>query len=194
MSSGKPELRIHPATAARWDDLASLFGKRGACGGCWCMAWRLPKRTWLAGKTGANKRALHRLVSRRPAPGVLGYSGREPVAWCAVAPRKSYVALASSRVLKPVDEQPVWSISCLFVRKDQRRRGLSVEMLRGAVAYAAGQGARIVEGYPIEPTMEQTPDPFVWTGTPSAFRKAGFLEVARRSRTRSILRAYPGAD
>ena len=87
-----------------------------------------------------------------------------------------------------MDEKPVWSISCLFVLKAHRRKGLSVRMLKGACEFAAKQGARLVEGYPIEPTMEKTPDPFIWLGTPSAFQRAGFKEVARRSKTRPIMR------
>ena len=49
-------------------------------------------------------------------------------------------------------------------------------------------GAGIVEGYPTESTMENTPDPFIWTGTTSAFNKAGFQEVLRRSKSRPIMR------
>jgi len=61
-------------------------------------------------------------------------------------------------------------------------------MLKAAVEFSARRGATIVEGYPTEPTMEHTPDPFIWTGTASAFREAGFREVQRRSKTRPIKR------
>jgi hypothetical protein len=66
-------------------------------------------------------------------------------------------------------------------------------MLEGAVAFARSRGARIVEGYPVEPFSARAPDPFIWTGTPSAFRKAGFKEVARRSKTRPIMRRRVGS-
>lgn len=177
-----------PATPARWPDLEQLFGERGACGGCWCMVWRLPRQRWLAGKGTGNKRALQRIVAAGRKPGVLAYLGREPIGWCAVAPRSDYVALGRSRVLQPVDDQPVWSVSCLFVAKPYRRRGVSVGLLRAAIDLAARRGARIVEGYPVEPVMSPTPDAFVWTGLPSAFTDAGFREVLRRSRTRPIMR------
>ncbi|HOX26082.1 MAG TPA: GNAT family N-acetyltransferase [Candidatus Krumholzibacteria bacterium] len=180
--------RWHPATADRWADLAALFGERGACGGCWCMAWRLPRKDWEAGKGDRNRRALQKIVRAGAEPGILGYVGDEPVAWCAIAPRTDYVHLARSRVLKPIDDAPVWSVSCLFVKKAFRRQGLSVAMLRAAVEFAAARGATIVEGYPVEATMERTPDPFVWTGLPSAFLAAGFVEAARRSPTRPIMR------
>jgi GNAT superfamily N-acetyltransferase len=182
------KISIHPATPERWHDLETLFGERGACGGCWCMSWRLARKDWQAGKGAGNKRALKKIVAKGEVPGVLGYVNGEPVAWCAVAPREVYPALERSRVLKPVDDEPVWSVSCLFVLKPYRRKGISVQMLEGAVALAKSRGARMVEGYPVEPYDARTPDPFIWTGTPSAFRKAGFAEVARRSKTRPIMR------
>jgi GNAT superfamily N-acetyltransferase len=152
------------------------------------MAWRLSHKDWVAGKGSANKRALKALVTSGKTPGVLAYHEREPIGWCAVAPRNVYSALSRSRVLRPVDDKPVWSISCLFVAKPYRRKGLSVRLIKAATEFAAKHGAKIVEGYPVEPTMAKTPDPFVWTGVPSAFRKAGFKEVARRSKTRPIVR------
>ena len=181
-------LKFHPATPSRWSDVETLFGKRGAFGGCWCMAWRLRNKDWVAGKGARNKRAFKQIVTAGESPGVLGYLGSQPIAWCAVAPREAYSFLGRSRVLQPVDDEPVWSVSCLFVLKPYRRKRISVAMLKAAVEFAARRGATIVEGYPIEPTMEHTPDPFVWTGTPSAFRKAGFREALRRSNTRPIMR------
>jgi GNAT superfamily N-acetyltransferase len=152
------------------------------------MAWRLRNKDWVAGKGARNKRALRTIVTAGKKPGILGYLGREVVAWCSVAPREQYVYLSNSRVLKPVDDKPVWSVSCLFVKKGHRRQGLSITMLRAAAQFAAKHGAAIVEGYPVEPTMQRTPDPFVWTGLPGAFRAAGFEEVLRRSKTRPIMR------
>jgi GNAT superfamily N-acetyltransferase len=181
-------LKFLPVTRSRWPHLEQLFGERGACGGCWCMVWRLGRKDWEAGKRAGNKRALRRIVESGERPGILAYDGRTPVGWCAVAPREAYPVLARSRVLKPVDGQPVWSVSCLFVLKPHRRQGLSISLLKEAIAFAARSGARIVEGYPVQPTMEKTPDPFIWTGTPSAFLEAGFEEVLRRSKTRPIMR------
>lgn len=185
-------LKFQPVTVSRWPDLEALFGERGACGGCWCMVWRLRNKDWLAGKGARNKRALKKIVTAGERPGVLGYLGKQPISWCAVAPRETYSFLERSRVLRPLDDEPVWSISCLFVLKSYRRQGISIAMLKAAVEFAASRGARIVEGYPVEPTMERTPDPFVWTGTPSAFSKAGFREILRRSKTRAIMRFTMG--
>ena len=184
----KPNLRFYPATASRWADIEELFGERGACGGCWCMYWRLPRGQWSAAKGNKNKSSFRKIVISDEKPGLLAYAGREPVAWCAIAPRDEFVSLARSRVLKPIDDRKVWSITCLFVKKPFRRRGVSIALLRAAVEFAAKQGAKLVEGYPTIPTMEKTPDPFVYMGLPSAFIAAGFKEVARRSATRPIMR------
>jgi GNAT superfamily N-acetyltransferase len=151
------------------------------------MAWRLKRADWVKGKEGGNRAALRRLASREPSPGVLAYLGEEPVGWCAIAPRESYPVLGRSRVLAPVDDQPVWSVSCFFVARAHRRRGISPRLLEGAVAYAASQGARVIEGYPVA-SRGRLPDVFVWTGLPRSFERAGFHEVARRSPTRPIMR------
>ena len=181
-------LRVEPATPERWDDLARLFGPKGACAGCWCMWWRRPAKAWSAGKGEGNRRALRRLVDSGTPPGVIAYDGATPVGWCSLAPREEYVRLASARTLKPIDETPVWSVTCFFVARSHRRRGVTVALLKGAAAFAARNGAKMLEGYPVEPRKGTLPDAFAWTGPPSAFRKAGFGEAARPSPSRPIMR------
>ena len=185
-------LTFRPASPGRWPDIERLFGERGACAGCWCMAWRRSPKDWRAGKGAGNRRAFRRLVERGERPGILAYLDREPIGWCAVAPRACYVALERSRVLRPVDERPVWSVSCLFVERKLRRRGIATRLLSAAAEFAGARGARIVEGYPVEPWSRRAPDTFLWTGTPAAFEGAGFREVLRRSRTRPIMRRAIG--
>lgn len=179
---------FHALTPDRWDDLERLFGERGACGGCWCMFWRRPRRVFEGQKGAGNRRAFRRLVACGPPPGILAYVGGDPAGWCALAPREVYATLARSRVLAPVDDLPVWSVTCFFVARPHRRGGLSVSLLRAAVDHARRQGARIVEGYPVEPRKGAMPDAFAWTGLASAFRAAGFRETIRRSATRPIMR------
>lgn len=179
---------FRPLTPDLWGDLEDLFGARGACGGCWCMAWRLRPSEFRAQKGEGNRRAFEAVVKKGPPPGVLAYEGETPVGWCAVAPRAAYPRLASSKVLAPVDDRAVWSVSCLFVRKEHRRKGLSGDLLAAAAGLARSLGAEVVEGYPTDTRGESQPAPFVWTGLPSAFRKAGFEEVARRSPARPIMR------
>lgn len=179
---------FEPLTPDRWKDLEALFGARGACGGCWCMAWRLRPAEFRVQKGEGNRRAFKGVVKMGPPPGVLAYSDGEPVGWCAVAPRSAYPRLANSKVLAPLDDRAVWSISCLFVRKEHRKKGLSAGLISAAAELARSMGAQVVEGYPTDTKGQAQPAPFVWTGLPSAFLKAGFVEVARRSPARPIMR------
>lgn len=181
-------LKFHPLTPSRWKDLEKLFGPRGACGGCWCMFWRLRRSQFQKQKGEQNKRALKRVVESGDAPGLLAYVNGEAVGWCAIAPREAYPALARSRLLQPLDGQPVSSVSCLFVAKPHRRKGLSTELLKAVIDYVRRRGGRIVEGYPQAPRKDDMPDVFAWTGLASAFRQAGFKECLRRSVTRPIMR------
>lgn len=152
------------------------------------MFWRIPRKQFEEQKGVGNRRALKKIVTKGRPPGVLCYVGTEVVGWCAVAPREEYIALERSRILKPVDDKPVWSVSCLFVKKPYRRKGISAKLLRAAVDFAKSHGAKTVEGYPTEPSNEKMPDPFLWHGIASSFVAAGFKEVVRRSSTRPIMR------
>jgi GNAT superfamily N-acetyltransferase len=184
------EIEFYPLTTNRWKDFEALFGKRGACGGCWCMWWRLKRSEYEQQKGEGNKSSMRRLVEGGKNPGILAYDGDTPIGWCSVAPREEFSALERSRILKPVDDQPVWSIVCFFVNKGYRKKGLSAELLKAAVNYVREQGGKIVEGYPVEPKKDQMPDVFAFHGLASAFSKAGFKEVLRRSETRPIMRFY----
>lgn len=183
-------LKIVPLDASCWNDFVKLFGERGACGGCWCMTWRLKSSDYEKMKGEPNKKAIKKIVNSGEPVGVMGYVNNEPVAWCAVAPREKYVRLENSRVLKAVDEQRVWSVTCFFIDKKYRRKGLSAGMLKGVIDYCKKQKVKIVEAYPVEPKKNAMPDVFAWTGIASAFVKAGFKEVARNSETRPIMRYY----
>lgn len=182
------QLSIRPATAAHWADLEKLFGPRGACAGCWCMYWRQRRSEFEKKKGSGNKRALKRLVGEGRVPGLLAYLGKEPIGWVSLAPREEFPVLENSRVAARVDSKPVWSVVCLFIAKEHRNRGVSTALLRAAADYARKKGARIVEGYPVEPKQAPMPDVFAYTGLASAFRRAGYREVARRTPTRPVMR------
>jgi GNAT superfamily N-acetyltransferase len=188
MIKGKQQLQFRPLTPERWGDFERLFGARGACGGCWCMLWRLKRSEFEKQKGDKNKAAFKAVVDSGEAPGILAYANGNAIGWCAVAPRETYPALDRSRVLKKVDDKPVWSIVCLFIAKEYRRKGVSVELLNAAAQYVRKRGGRLVEGYPVEPRKNAMPDVFAWTGVASAFLKAGFVECGRRSETRPIMR------
>jgi GNAT superfamily N-acetyltransferase len=184
----RTQLTFRPLTEKTWPHLETLFGPRGASGGCWCMWWRLARSEYERKKGDANRRSFHDLVAFGAPTGILAFAESQPVGWCAVAPRQDYSALSRSRVLLAVDDQPVWSVTCFYIAREWRRAGLTVQLLNAAVAFARKKGATIVEGYPHDPHSETMVDAFAWTGLVSAFRKAGFREVTRRSPTRPIMR------
>lgn len=183
------KLSFQPLRREGLGDFAALFGERGACGGCWCMLWRLSRKEFESQKGEGNKRAMKAIVDSGEVPGILAYHEGRAVGWCTVAPRSSYPALSRSRVLKPVDDREVWSVACLYIEKSYRNRGVSTGLLRAAEAYAGAQGARVLEGYPVEPKDgKKIPPSFAWTGIPVAFKRAGFKEVARRFPSYPVMR------
>ena len=183
-------LEFYPLTSERWADFEDLFGQHGAFGGCWCMWWRLKQSEFERQKGEGNKQELRSLVEAGHIPGILAYAQGRAVGWCSVAPRQYFPRLDRSRLLKPVDEQPVWSIVCFYVEKHRRNQGMTVQLLQAAVAFVREQGGKIVEGYPLEPKSGQLPAPFAYMGLAAAYKKAGFVECLRRSETRPIMRYH----
>jgi len=180
---------IHPLTPDRWDDFERLFGPRGACAGCWCMYWKLPRKDFTAGQGEQNRLLQKQIVASCRIPGLLAWVDGIPAGWVAVEPRENYPVLNNSRILKPLDDIPVWSVTCFFVAKKYRSQGLTVALLKAVIDHVAKQGGEVVEGYPVEPrTVGKMPPVFVYTGLASGFRQAGFIEAGRRSETRPIMR------
>lgn len=133
---------------------------------------------------------MKKIVDDGIVTGLLVYYNKETIGWCSVAPRDDFLVLENSRVLKKVDEQKVWSIVCFYMKSSHRKKGLTPEILKEVVKYVKKKRGKIIEGYPVEPKINNMPSVFAWTGFASAFRKAGFEEVARRSETRPIMRYY----
>jgi GNAT superfamily N-acetyltransferase len=183
-----PHLDFHPLTIDRWPDLEKLFGKHGACGGCWCMWWRLPRKQFNNQKGETNKVALKQIVARGEIPGILAYDKGEAVGWCSVAHRENYASLERSRTLKRIDDKPVWSVVCFYTAKPYRNKGITTKLLRASIDYVKAKGGEILEGYPVDSRKSRLPDPFVYTGLLQSFLKVGFTEVFRSSKGRAIVR------
>ena len=177
-----------PATSDNWSDLVSIFGKRGGRDGCWCMRWRMPREQFEKQKGERNRRALESGITLGKIKGVVGYVNGAPAAWCSLGPRSEFTELGESDLLAPVDDKPVWSISCLFVAKSFRRQGINDLLLAAVVEYAGQQGAKIVEGYPLSPGSPKVPLAAAWTGFETVFIRGDFVEIARRVPMRPIYR------
>lgn len=184
------KFEFFPLSFDRWADFETLFGERGACGGCWCMWWRFKRSEFERNKGAGNKKAMKAIVRSGQIPGILAFADGRPVGWCAVTPRDNLPGLDRSRILKRVDDTPVWSVACFFIDKDWRNQGLSVKLLKAAVEYVKRSGGTVLEGYPVAPKKGRTAAVFAWTGLAAAFAAAGFEEVERRSATRPIMRYF----
>jgi ribosomal protein S18 acetylase RimI-like enzyme len=186
-------LVIQPLTTARWADLESIFNARGCsiARGCWCMYYRRSgQRGELApGETASarNRSELEALAAADPPPGLIGYRGGVPVGWISLGPRHDFAKLARSPVMKPVDDQAVWSIVCLVVPAEYRRQGVARALIAGAVEYARARGVRLLEAYPVDKAQAPAAESS-WFGSKSMFDEAGFEEVARRKPARPVVR------
>jgi GNAT superfamily N-acetyltransferase len=177
-------LAIEPLDAARWPDLCTLFGRSGANSGCWCMWWRLRAKDWTEGAGAAarepetgNMARFERVVAGGEPTGLLAYLDGAPAGWCAVAPREAYPRLLRSTTIAPEDpgEPGVWSVTCFFIGREHRRAGLGHRLLDAAVAWAGENGARVVEGYPVDTGGVYGTSGDYFTGTVGQFERAGFM-------------------
>ncbi len=190
------KLTVVPLTPDRWPDLEAIFNAKGCsiARGCWCMAYRLSgsRESLPSGMTRAqaNRSALKALVDAGNPPGLIGYRGNVPVGWVSIGPREDYARLERSPVMKPVDDQPVWSVICFVVPPAYRGQGVAQALLKGAVAYAKKQGATLVEAYPVDKPGRSSDDS-MWFGAKSMYDNAGFQEVARRKPHRPVVRRKP---
>ncbi len=189
-------VRVAPATAEVWPELERVFGERGDQAGCWCQWFKLTAAEYRA-STRAEKRELLREQNAQAAVGVLAWLDDEPVGWSAVEPYAAYPTLARSPITKRVDGDPVadlWAVTCFVVRLDHRRRGVARALLRGAVEHARSGGARVVEGYPVDPAVRPSLSAAErYHGTVTLFESGGFSVVRRPSATRAIMRLDLGS-
>ncbi len=171
-------IQVLPATAARFDDVATMLGPRNpASSVCWCLSHRIDANTNRALVGAARGDYVRELCGRDVAPGVLAYDGEEVVGWAAVAPR-SELPFARSRKIPHVDDLPVWSVWCIRVRPGHRGRGISHVLLEGATAYARSHGASAVEGYPVDNDGQKVDLTMAYVGTRGLFESAGFRKAA----------------
>ncbi len=178
------KLSIKPLTSDLWPALEELFGEKGAVGGCWCMYWRIGSAYRRRGAA-ANKAAFRAVVKDGPPPGLLALDGDRAVGWCQLTPRADLPWMSRNWRLKAVDEVPVWSLSCFYIRIGFRRRGVTVALIKAALKMAREAGAPALEAYPLDAALTPSTSS---TGYASTFLRLGFEEVARHVAPRPILR------
>ncbi len=183
------DLTIRPLTPDLWPAFEDLFGKHGASNGCWCMYWRLGPG-YKARPREANKADLCSLVENGPPPGLLAFdgdpaSGAKAVGWCQLTPRAALPWLNHWPRFGPVDDRPVWSLSCFYIRRGYRRKGVTAALIAAAIGVARTAGAPALEAYPIDANLSPSAG---FTGFVSTFEAAGFKVVAQRVPARPVMR------
>ncbi len=178
-------------TPELWKDFESLFGERGACGGCWCMYWRQPRgEKWDDVKGAQAKERMKALILSGKAWGVLAYEKGAPMGWCSFGPRTDYHKLHRAPSFKSNDAEGVWSIPCFFVKKEFRGKGVAKTLLAAALDFMKGRGVLQVEGYPSAPAQgnTKTADAFLWTGPLRIFKELGFSRVIEKDKGKILMR------
>lgn len=178
------KISIRPLTPELWPALEDLFADSAVCSRCWCMGPRIGA-AYRKRAPAINRAAFRKLVKSGPPPGLLAFDGDLAVAWCQLTPREQVPELDRAWRLRRVDDLPVWSLSCFYVRKSHRRRGLTSLLIAGAVKAAKRAGAPALEAYPLDRTL--TPSA-TSTGVCTSFERAGFKTVARHVPPRPIMR------
>lgn len=176
------KLSIRTLTPDLWPALEDLFGEKGACNGCWCMYWRIGPE-YRKRSRGENKIALRKVVADGPPPGLIAFDGDLAVGWCQLTPRDALPWL--DRAWPRVDDRPVWSISCFYVRIGYRKKGISEALLHAAVKAAERAGAEVIEAYPLDGDLSPSATS---TGYVSTLKRVGFRIVGYRTPPRPIMR------
>jgi GNAT superfamily N-acetyltransferase len=177
-------LEVRSLTPDLWPALEDLFGKNGACSRCWCMYWRIGA-AYRQRPASRNKAAFRKIVVHGPPPGLLAFDGDVAVGWCQVTPRDEVPWLDREWRLKRVDEVPVWSLSCFYIRKGYRKQGVTSTLIAAALKLATRAKAPALEAYPLDASLTSTTSS---TGYASAFERAGFKTVARHVPPRPSMR------
>jgi GNAT superfamily N-acetyltransferase len=175
--------------AGTWHLFEGLAGRHnGVFGGCWCIYFHPdgPER----GQGAEANRSLKRCyVDAGRAHAALVVDGDEAVAWCeygtpeelpTIHHRKQYEAA--------LDLLPDYRLTCIFVDRRYRRRGLAEVALRGALDLIAQAGGGIVEGYPHEVGEKKMSSSFLYNGTRGLYERAGFTYIRPKGLRNTVMR------
>ena len=155
------------------------------------MYWRAENyKTWQSMRGSGAKKCFRELVQKGKAHGVLAFAEDEPVGWCSIGHRKDFPALQKSKTYKREDTNNVWSVTCFFIHRKWRRRGLSRGLLKKAVETMRKRSAKVVEAYPVTTTKDgrRVGSSTAWTGPLTIFEELGFKTVQTPNPLRPLVR------
>jgi GNAT superfamily N-acetyltransferase len=185
------DITVRAVDVDRLDDLDTLFASSRTTAGCRCMWFIATAKQCQADWGEPNRSTFAALTAQSPDPvGLLAYRGDDPVGWCAAGPRSRYARALGSAHLKERDraeDDSVWLVPCFYVRRDARKAGVTVSLLRAAVDLARSRGATAVEGFPLAGDGRRgAGDAFL--GVEPLFAACGFTAVSRPSPNRVVMR------
>jgi GNAT superfamily N-acetyltransferase len=185
------DITVRAVGADLLDDLDSLFATSKTTTGCRCLWFIASAKQCQAGWGEPNRVAFASLTAAAREPvGLLAYRGDDPVGWCAAGPRSRYARALRSAHLKQRDDtedDDVWLVPCFYVRRDARKAGVTVSLLRAAVEQAREHGATAIEGFPLAGGARRGAAE-AYLGVEPLFASCGFTAVARPSPNRVIMR------
>ncbi|BCG80238.1 N-acetyltransferase [Mesorhizobium sp. 113-3-3] len=139
---------IVPLAPGLWPDFEDLFGKQGACYGCWCTHFRLATAARRESSRERNKDHIKARIEAGPPPGLLALEDGKAVGWMQIGPRADVPEWNNkgrgSAPIDPADasDPAVWAISCFFIRAKARGRGITHRLVEGGIDFARSNGAR----------------------------------------------------
>ncbi len=173
-----------------WADFDALFGKhKGVRGGCWCT-FNLCTSSQFDKMSREQRRAFQQsLVEQGLGSGILVYDGQVPIGWCQVGPAARFPRFERNRIYKeltiPEELKPDWRISCLFVDKHRRNKGLSRVVLDAAITYIRENGGGVVEAFPMDVPGAKYPQ---YTGSTQMYLEQGFETITQIGKNTWLMR------
>ena len=175
-----PRFNVRPLDASTWPDFAALAERHnGVFGGCWCNYFHLqpglPERSEIG-----NREFKKQLVETGHAHAALVFDGDEAVAWAQFGTVAELPNIHHRKQWEAETEQrPDYRITCLFVDRRYRRKGLTAMAVRGALALIAQQGGGLVEAYPHDladkkKAGKKVSSSFLYNATRTMYEREGF--------------------
>jgi hypothetical protein len=171
-------LIIKPVDKTNWSDFENLFQSKGGPSYCWCMAWRMTKEELKNNTSTCRKIFIKQRVLENIPIGLLAYSENSPIAWCSIAPRNTHQRLDGDESI-----QNVWSLTCFFIKREFRDKGLVDILIDNAKKYAKNNGANYIEAYPVHPDSPS----YRFMGFIKTFEKADFTFVKKAGTRRHVM-------